>query len=78
MKFVKEYEPWLPHKARSVIIVHEPHWSLNGQYQLISGINAFISSNSDNKFRFFVEGYYEQETLLIPTKTLIELFSEKR
>jgi len=76
MKFVKGYKSWLPAKAKSVILVHEPHWSLNGQYQLVSGIKALISANPDYKFRFLVEGYYEPETYLIPTTPLNERFSE--
>lgn len=75
MKISKDFKPWMSNTERFVIIVHEPHWSLTGQYQLVSGLKAFIDTNSQYKFRFLVEGYFTEETKYIPTKPLLKQFS---
>ena len=74
MKISKEFQPKVSTSDKIVILVHEPHWLLIGQYQLIPGLKAFIEANSQHKFRFLVEGYYEEEIKYIPTKPTLDIF----
>jgi hypothetical protein len=76
MRISKEFKPRTSTVEKFAILVHEPHWLLAGQYQLIPGLKALIESNSQHKFRFLVEGYFEEENKYIPTKSTRELFSE--
>lgn len=50
-----------------VIFVHEPHWMLGGQYQLISGVKALIDANPSARFHFLVEGWYDKLTKDVQT-----------
>ncbi len=75
MKISREFESWVGSTDKFVILVHEPHWSLAGQYQLVSGLKAFLDINSQYKFRFLVEGYFTEETKYIPTAPLLKRFS---
>jgi hypothetical protein len=75
MRTSPEFKPWAGTADKFVVLVHEPHWSLAGQYQLISGLEVFLDANSQYKFRFLVEGYFAEETKYIPTGPLLERFS---
>jgi hypothetical protein len=75
MRIPKESKPWAGTTDRFVLLVHEPHWSLAGQYQLLPGLRALIDANSQYKFRFLVEGYFTEEIKHIPTESLLEQFS---
>lgn len=76
MKISQEFKPKTDNVDNFVIIVHEPHWWLPGQYQLVDGLKAFFESNSQYKFRFLVEGYFEKEIENISTKPLLDRFSK--
>lgn len=76
MKLSKEFKPWVSNTDKFAILVHEPHWCLASQYQLIPGLKAFIDANSQYKFRFLVEGYWEEEIKYIPTKPTLRIFSK--
>jgi len=76
MKIVKEFKPWVGNTNNFVILVHEPHWSLSGQYQLIPGLKAFIDTNSQYQFRFLVEGYWEEEIKYIRAEPILDRFSK--
>jgi hypothetical protein len=53
--------------GRFVVFVHEPHWCIPGQHQLIAGIKALLDGNPRATFKFLVEGYFEEEIKDIPT-----------
>ena len=74
MKISKEYKPRAGNTDQLVILVHEPHWLLVGQYQLIPGLKSFLDANSQYKFRFLVEGNFENEIENIPTKPTLDRF----
>ncbi len=76
MKISNEFKPKENNTNKFVIFVHEPHWLLAGQYQLIPGLKSFIDSNSQNKYKFLVEGDYNKETKNIPTKPILTQFSK--
>jgi hypothetical protein len=75
MRISKEFEPWTGGAGKFAILVHEPHWSLAGQYQLISGLREFLDANLKCEFRFLVEGYFTEETKYVPTRPLAKRFS---
>lgn len=75
MRISKEFQPWTGSADKFAILVHEPHWSLAGQYQLISGLREFLDANSQYEFRFLVEGYFTEETKYVPTSPLVKRFS---
>lgn len=59
-----------------VILVHEPHWSVYGQYQLVPGLNQLITENSEHSFRFLVEGAFTEETKEIDIEPLMSAFAK--
>ena len=76
MRTDREFVAWNSNNNRFVILVHEPHWCLAGQYQLLLGLKALLDANiSEHKFKFLVEGYFVEETKDIPTKPLLTQFS---
>ncbi len=75
MKLSKEFKPCIGNTGKFVVLVHEPHWSLAGQYQLIHGLKSFIDANSQYEFRFLVEGYWEEEIKYILTEPSLLQFS---
>jgi hypothetical protein len=76
MKIPKDYQPHMLNSNQLVILVHEPHWLRVGQYQLIPGLKALIDSNSNYKFRFLVEGGFEEETKYIPTQPTLSILRD--
>lgn len=76
MKISSEFKPRSGNIDKLVILVHEPHWLLAGQYQLIPGLKSFLEANSKYKFRFLVEGYWEEDIKYIPTKPILNRFSK--
>jgi hypothetical protein len=76
MKISKDYQPYLLNSNKLVILVHEPHWLRVGQYQLIPGLKALVDSNSNYKFRFLVEGGFEEETKYIPTQPTLSILRD--
>ena len=74
MKISGEFKHRVGNDDRIVILVHEPHWLLVGQYQLIPGLKAFIEANSQYNIRFLVEGNWEEEIKYIPTKPTLNRF----
>jgi|GEM_PF-2376658 len=75
MRIEREFVPWAGDDDKFVILVHEPHWCLAGQYQLIAGLKTLLKSNSSQKFKFLVEGYFTEEIKHIPTSPLLTQFS---
>lgn len=76
MRISKEFKPRTYDAYNFVILVHEPHWLLAGQYQLIKGLKSLIETNTQLKFRFLVEGYFEEENKNIPTRPILNKFSK--
>lgn len=76
MTICKEFKSRKGGTDQFVILVHEPHGLLAGQYQLIPGLKAFLETNSQYNFRFLVEGYFEKETEYISTKPTLDQFSK--
>jgi len=76
IKFSRDFKPKTTNTSKLVVLVHEPHWLLAGQYQLVPGLRAFLKANSKYKFRFLVEGYWENETKYILTKPTLAQFSK--
>lgn len=76
MKVSNEFKPYAGNTDKLVVLVHEPHWLSAGQYQLIHGLKAYIDTNYQYKFRFLVEGYWEEEIKYIPTKPTLNIFSK--
>ncbi|MFX0198576.1 MAG: hypothetical protein ACFFCW_20845 [Candidatus Hodarchaeota archaeon] len=74
MKFSRDFKPRKTNTKKVVVLVHEPHWLLAGQYQLVPGLRAFLIANSNYKFRFLVEGYWENEIKNILTKPTLDQF----
>ena len=58
-----------------VVIVHEPHWSTPGQFQLINGLNHLISENPQTKFKFLVEGDFEGSDRSIPVQDMLDMMT---
>jgi hypothetical protein len=74
MKVVRRYK-FRPARERFVILVHEPHWMVAGQYQLLAGLKALSDANPTARFEFLVEGWFEPAIKDIPTKPLLDLFA---
>jgi hypothetical protein len=41
-----------------VLLVHEPHWDVEGQFQLVPGMRALARTNPEARMQFLVEGEY--------------------
>lgn len=64
MKLSENFKPVAGSKG-FVVLVHEPHSSVNGQFQLLPGLKALLNVNKANKFVFLVEGEYEAASRII-------------
>lgn len=67
MRLSRWFKPNPGTTGRFVVFIHEPHWCIPGQHQLIYGTKALLDGNPEVRFRFLVEGYFEDETKNIPT-----------
>lgn len=76
MKISNAFKSRVGNTDKFAILVHEPHWLLAGQYQLIPGLKTLLDANPQYKFRFLVEGYWEKDIKDIPTKPLLNRFSK--
>jgi len=75
-KVSKEFIPRTSQTDKIVVLVHEPHWLLIGQYELIPALRAFIDDNSQHQFKFLVEGYFESHLKDIPVQPTLAQFSK--
>jgi len=76
MRISRDFKFHTGNTKKVVVLVHEPHWLLLGQYQLIPGLKAFLEANSQYNFRFLVEGDWEEEIKYIPTQSTLDIFSK--
>lgn len=60
MRVSSKYKP-RPGGNGMVILVHEPHENINGQFQLVPGLKALADANPNSGFSFLVEGDYTAE-----------------
>jgi hypothetical protein len=54
-----------------ILIVHEPHWSVYGQYQLVNGLETLLRVNARLKPLFLVEGNYSNATKEVSIDSLL-------
>jgi len=76
MRTPRDFKPHSGKTDQFVILIHEPHWDVIAQYQLIQGLKIFLDANLKHKFRFLVEGYFEDEIEFIPTAPILKSLSD--
>lgn len=77
MKLSPHYKPTTGTEG-FVVIVHEPHWGVSGQFQLVPGLKALLSANQPHPFIFLVEGEYEPPSREIGFNTLDTVIDRAR
>jgi hypothetical protein len=65
MSVVEEF-PAQPGKNGFAILLYDPHFMVQGRYQLVPALNELVRANSAFKFKFLDEGEYEKEDRSIP------------
>lgn len=75
MRIAAKYPPRTTEgQSQYVVIVHEPHWFLPAQYQLLRGLRTLLADNPNNQYRFLVEGNFDESTKFVPTAPTLEKF----
>lgn len=77
MKLSENYKPTVGSQG-CVIIVHDPHWSRSGRFQVIPGLKSLIDGNKQNSYIFLVEGAYTDPTRRIGFSTLDRVINQVR
>jgi hypothetical protein len=57
MRVSPKYAP-APGGSGFVVLLHDPHYSVNGRFETLAGLRALLSANKSLNFQFLVEGAY--------------------
>jgi hypothetical protein len=77
MKLAARYPPHVGDKGL-VILVHEPHWDVSGQMQLLSGLQHLAAGNPGKSLVFLVEGAYPRQSRRIDLNGLDQAIEKAR
>lgn len=81
LKVSQSHPPRMPQAREWVIFIHEPHWDLTGQLQLLPALHQLAHANPKLQLKFLVEGRRpegacpNQQACDIPLAAVNQLFS---